>query len=289
MFDMAGRTALVTGASSGIGRAVTLRLVEAGARVALVALPDPALEETADLCREREGSVVAVAADVGDPAAVERAFEVAESLGPVDAVFNAAGTSTVALAAETSDEQWQRQLRVNLTGTFHVLRTAARIMSPRGHGAIVVTGSELAIMGQSGYVAYSATKGGVLAMMRALAAELAPRGVRVNAVCPGTVDTPLLAAEFALAIDPALERLETERGIALGRIAQPDEIASAVVFLLSDAASYMTGAQLVVDGGRTGCYPIFGGADPVPVEHGVDDRAANPAGAANQQAREVSR
>ena len=92
-------------------------------------------------------------------------------------------------------------------------------------------------------------------MTRALAAELAPHGVRVNAICPGTVDTPLLAAEFALADDPELERGLTSKAIALGRIAAPEEIARGIVFLLSDHASYMTGAQLVVDGGRTGCYP----------------------------------
>jgi NAD(P)-dependent dehydrogenase (short-subunit alcohol dehydrogenase family) len=255
-FDMTGRTALVTGASSGIGRAVALELIDAGARVALVALPDPALQETAEHCAAVGGEVVAVGADVSDAHAVDEAFAQAEALGPVDAVFSAAGTSTVVAAAMTSDEVWQRQLQVNLTGTFNVLRVAARVMSARQRGAIVTTGSELALTGQAGYVAYSASKGGVLAMTRALAAELAPNGVRVNVVCPGTVDTPLLAAEFALAPDPALEREATVQGISLRRIGQPYELAPAVVFLLSDAASYMTGTELVVDGGRTGCYPM---------------------------------
>jgi NAD(P)-dependent dehydrogenase (short-subunit alcohol dehydrogenase family) len=254
MSRMAGRTALVTGASSGIGRASALRLAQAGAQVALVALPGPELDEAAAECRSSGRAALALEADVGDAAGVVDAFARAERLGPVDAVFNSAGTSLVASAADTTDEQWARQLRTNLTGSFFVAREAARLMAPRGRGAIVTTASELALMGQAGYVAYAATKGGVLAMTRALAAELAPYGVRVNAVCPGTVDTPLLQAEFEISDDPPAERRQTERSIALGRIARPDEIAAAVLFLLSDESSYVTGSHFVVDGGRTGCY-----------------------------------
>jgi NAD(P)-dependent dehydrogenase (short-subunit alcohol dehydrogenase family) len=111
-------------------------------------------------------------------------------------------------------------------------------------------------MGQAGYVGYTATKGGILAMTRALAAELASCHIRVNAVCPGAIDTPMLAAEFALSKDPAAERRENEQSIVLGRIGKADEIAQAVLFLLSDEASYITGTQLLVDGGRTGCFPV---------------------------------
>jgi NAD(P)-dependent dehydrogenase (short-subunit alcohol dehydrogenase family) len=245
---MDGRVALVTGASSGIGRATATALAREGASVALVALPGDELDAAAAECGGR-----AIAADVGDPGAVADAFAQA---GPVDAVFNNAGISIVAPIAETTDEQWQRQLRTNLTGSFNVAREAARGMLARGRGAIVNTASELALTGQAGYAAYTATKGGVLAMTRALAAELASAGIRVNAVCPGAVDTPLLRAEFATAPDPDAERAENERSIALGRLGAPEDIARVVVFLLSDEAAYVTGSHYVVDGGRTGCFTV---------------------------------
>jgi NAD(P)-dependent dehydrogenase (short-subunit alcohol dehydrogenase family) len=246
---------LVTGASSGIGRAVALQAAGAGRNIALVALPGAMLDDAVASCRSLGVEALGIAADVTDAGAVDAAFAQAEELGPIEAVYNAAGTSVVAGVTETTDEQWAHQLATNLSGTFFVTRAAARVMVPRRHGAIVTTGSELALTGQAGYVGYSATKGGVVAMTRALAAELAPYGVRANVVCPGTVDTPLLQAEFDLAEDPDGEREDTERSIALGRIAHPDEIASVVLFLLSGESSYVTGAQIVVDGGRTSTFP----------------------------------
>jgi NAD(P)-dependent dehydrogenase (short-subunit alcohol dehydrogenase family) len=129
-------------------------------------------------------------------------------------------------------------------------------MVPAGFGAIVLTGSELGLLGQPGYVGYTATKGGVLAMTRAFAAELAPHGIRVNSISPGTTETPMLLAEFAAAPDPAKERVENESTIPLGRIGQPGDIAAAITFLLSDEAAYITGANLVVDGGRTSCFTV---------------------------------
>lgn len=254
---MTGKVALVTGASSGIGRATAARLAEAGADVALVALPGPDLASVVATCDAAGVAAVAIEADVGDAGAVEDAFARAEELGPVDAVFSCAGASIVAAVTETSDEQWQRQVRINLTGTFHVARAAARLMVPRERGTIVTVASELALMGQAGYVAYTATKGGILSMTRALAAELAPYGIRVNAICPGTVDTPLLAAEFETSADPAAERELTERSIAAGRLGDADEIAALALFLLSDESSYVTGAHFVVDGGRTSCFPAM--------------------------------
>lgn len=245
----------VTGASSGIGRAAAIRLAGEGAKMALIALPGAELELAARECAEVSSGSFAIAADVSNPAEVKRAFSKIESEGRLTGLFNNAGISVVALLTETSDEQWQRLVAVNLTGCFLVARAAARLFLKSGGGVIVNTASELALMGQRGYVAYCATKGGILAMTRAMAAELGRSGIRVNAICPGAVDTALLQVEFDAARDPERERREVERGIIMGRVGEPAEIAGAVSFMLSEDASYMNGAHLVVDGGRTGAFP----------------------------------
>ena len=213
--------------------------------------------------------MLTVECDVGSSEQVAAAFRRVEAeLGPISAVHNNAGISAVAPLADTSDELFEQLLRTNLAGNFFVLREAARCMQPRRAGAIVNTASELAIIGQTGYVAYTATKGAILAMTRSAAAELASWGIRVNAVCPGTTRTPMFLREFDGALDPAAELRENEESVALGRIAEPAEIAEAVAFLLSSRASYVTGSQLVVDGGRTSCVAagsIGIATDPAPV------------------------
>ena len=256
MSRFADRVAVVTGASSGIGRATALRLAQEGADVALVALPSADLDAAAQECRATGSAALAVPTDVADSRQVAGAFDRAETLGPVSAVFSNAGISIVGPATTLDDDGWLHQLHVNLSGNFYVVREAARRMVPRDYGAIVTTGSELGLLGQPGYVGYTATKGGVLAMTRAFAAELAGHGIRVNSISPGTTETPMLLAEFAAAPDPARERAENESTIPLGRIGQPGDIAAAVAFLLSDEAAYITGANLVVDGGRTSCFTI---------------------------------
>lgn len=256
MSEMAGRVALVTGAASGIGRASAEALAREGAAVALVSLPSDDLETVRKDCEIHAPHVVTIGADVGDSAQVAAAFESAErDLGPIDAVHNNAGISVVAPLAETTDADFDRLIRTNLAGSFHVLREAARVMQPRRRGAIVNTASELALIGQTGYVAYTATKGAVLAMTRAAAAELASWGIRVNAVCPGTTRTPMFLREFDGAADPEAELADNAASVAMRRIADPAEIAESVLFLLSGRASYITGTHLTVDGGRTTCVP----------------------------------
>ncbi|WP_211879500.1 SDR family NAD(P)-dependent oxidoreductase [Pseudarthrobacter albicanus] len=241
---------LVTGASSGIGLATTRALLAQGARVAAVGLPDRLLD---DARRQLSGAVIFLEADVSESLQVDSAFAQAEAeLGPLSGAFNAAGISCVAPIAETSDELWQRLIQVNLSGTFHFARAAARTLTSNGGGSLVCTASELSLVGQAGYTAYTATKGGVLSMIRSLAAELAPAGVRVNALSPGTTDTPMLAAEFA----NEEERARDEASVPLGRFALPEEIAAAALWLLGPESSYVTGTNLVVDGGRTTTFPL---------------------------------
>jgi len=256
MPDMTDRIALVTGAASGIGLASAEALAREGADVALLSRPDDDLDGARDRVKQHGGRVVTVGADVADPAAVRAAFERVESeLGPVDAVHNNAGISIVSPLTETTDEEFRRLVDTNLAGSFYVLREAARVMQRRRAGAIVNTASELAIIGQTGYVAYTATKGAILAMTRSAAAELSSWSIRVNAVCPGTTKTPMFLAEFDGVDDPAAELADNAASIAMQRIAEPAEIAEAVVFLLSHRAGYITGTHLIADGGRTGCVP----------------------------------
>ncbi|HET7666773.1 MAG TPA: SDR family oxidoreductase [Mycobacterium sp.] len=254
MSEMTDRIALVTGAASGIGLATAATLAWEGADVALLSRPGDDLGYAQELVKKHNRRALAVTADVGDPEAVRVAFDRVEcELGPIDAVHNNAGISIVSPLVDTTDDAFDRLMRTNLAGSFYVLREAARVMQPRRTGAIVNTASELALIGQAGYVAYTATKGAILAMTRSAAAELCSWGIRVNAVCPGTTKTPLLLAEFDGAADREAELADNAASVAMQRFAEPDEIAEAVVFLLSQRAGYVVGTHLVVDGGRTAC------------------------------------
>jgi 3-oxoacyl-[acyl-carrier protein] reductase len=247
---------VVTGAASGIGLATAQALAREGADVAILSRPQDDLAGAAELVKAHGGGVLAIGADVGDSAAVAAAFDRIEAeLGPIDAVHNNAGISAVSPLVDTTDELLHALIRTNLAGSFYVLREAARVMQPRRSGAIVNTASELALVGQAGYVAYTATKGAILAMTRSAAAELASWGIRVNAVCPGTTRTPMFLAEFDGAADPEAELADNAASVAMQRIADPSEIGEAVAFLLSDRASYITGTHLTADGGRTTCVP----------------------------------
>ena len=244
------RTALVTGAGRGIGRAIAQRLSDAGLRVALTSRSEDELEQTAALCA---GETLVVPADITDEEAVNRVFtEVERSWGPVAILVANAGAADSARLEKTTDAQWQRMLDLNLTAPFRCMRRAVPSMRAAGYGRIVVVASTAARVGEPYISAYTASKHGVLGLVRSAAAELASTGVTVNAVCPGYVDTPMtdasiegIVAKTGRTAQEARQILERKQPI--GRLITPEEVAAAVWFCIENAA--MSGQAVNVDGG----------------------------------------
>jgi NAD(P)-dependent dehydrogenase (short-subunit alcohol dehydrogenase family) len=244
---VAGSRILITGASSGVGRAAARAFAGDGARVALVARRAEALEALVD---ELGDAAIAHPADVADSDAVEAVVAmVGDSFGGLDVVVNAAGVGMPTPLGELDPDGWQEVIDVNLSGTFYVAREAGLKMLAGDGGTIVNIGSELSSIGMVFYAPYCASKFGVIGLTKALAAELAP-AVRVNAVCPGPIDTPMMDAELDWYPDPEATRIEATERVPLKRFAAPEEVVEAIRFLAFDAP-YATGATLPLDGGTT--------------------------------------
>ncbi len=244
---LAGRRALITGGSSGIGAATARSFVANGARVALLARTAEPLEELAEELGE---AAVALPADVSDQAQVVSAVEAAvEQLSGLDVVVNSAGVAWPMKLEGIDADHWRQVIDINLSGTFYVSREAGLYMTEHGGGTIVNLASELSVMGMEYYVAYCASKAGVLGLTRGMAAELAP-AVTVNAVCPGPVDTPMLTAEFEVFGEVEDGIAATIERVPLRRLATPEDVAAAILYLVADAP-YATGATLELDGGTT--------------------------------------
>jgi len=241
-----GRVALVTGAASGIGRAIALRLAQEGVRVAITDLDAAAARRVAG---EAKGVAFALTLDVADEASVAAAVEEVErALGPIAVLVNNAGWDKVEPFVDSAVATWDRLLAINLKGPLLCARAVLPGMIARGSGRVVSIGSDAGRVGSSGEAVYSAAKGGVIAFSKTLAREVAKHGITVNVVCPGPTDTPLLAG---IAGDNPKLVQALARAIPLGRLGRPEEVAAAVAFLASEDAAFITGQTLSVSGGLT--------------------------------------
>jgi 3-oxoacyl-[acyl-carrier protein] reductase len=240
MFDLSTRTALVTGASGGIGGAIARQLHGQGARVVLSGRRREALDQLAGELGER---AVPVPCDLADPEAADRLIRTVEAGGGLDILVNNAGLTRDNLALRLKDEDWQTVLDVNLTACFRLIRSALRGMLKRRYGRIVNITSIVAVTGNPGQANYAAAKAGMIGMSKALAAEVAGRGITVNCIAPGFIETPMTAA---LGAEQRARLLEQ---IPLGRLGSGTDVAAAVGYLASPEAAYVTGQTLHVNGG----------------------------------------
>ncbi len=241
--SLAGKVALVTGGSRGIGRSICVALAKEGAKVFInFASNSMAAEETVKLCPE--GSAELLGFDVANADSVEEAFDQIKSkAGKLDILVNNAGVTSDQLMIRLKDEDWKRTLSINLDGAFYCGRAAAKLMMKARYGRIINISSVVGQMGNVGQVAYVSSKAGLIGMTKAMARELASRGVTVNAVAPGYIET-----DMTKELDAAL-REQLSASIPLGRTGQPEEIAATVAFLASDMAGYITGQVIGVNGG----------------------------------------
>jgi len=250
----AGRVVVVTGGASGIGAASAHLFAAEDAHVAVVDRVEPPRPTPSQSPSQR---IRTYRADVSDEGELERALRSIElELGSIDVMYANAGVESTLACSETSIEHWNQVMAVNATGTFLACRYALRSMIARGGGSIVITASTRAFITGPDSCSYSASKGALVALMRGLAMEGAPHNVRVNAVLPGAIRTPMLEREAAGSTRPAEEQLGRWAKIhPLGRLGEASDIAQAVAFLASDAAAFITGAALPVDGGMMAAEP----------------------------------
>jgi NAD(P)-dependent dehydrogenase (short-subunit alcohol dehydrogenase family) len=248
---LAGKVALITGGGTGIGRACALRFAAEGAKVAIVGRRKELLAKVVNEIGKR-GEAIAIECDVSDRASVEKAIAAAlERFGLLNVVVNNAGTMTPGTAEETSDEQWDAMININLKGTFLVSRAALAPMRRAGGGSIVNMSSVYGLVGQTRRAAYAASKGGVTLLTRAMALDHAKENIRINCICPSLVETEIARALFAAAPDPAAARRERLASVPMGREGTPEEIAALAVYLASDESSWVTGTAYSIDGGQT--------------------------------------
>jgi 2,5-dichloro-2,5-cyclohexadiene-1,4-diol dehydrogenase 1 len=250
MAEMSGKSIIVTGGASGVGRAAALLIAERGGRVIVADRSEEGAEATVAAIRDADGEAQFVRTDIANEEDVIAMVQLAmDSYGRIDGAFNNAGIPLAGLPIhELPRELWQRNIDINLTGAYFCMKYEIIEMLKTGGGSIVNTSSAAAIAGQAKATEYCASKSGLLGMTRAVAADYGKEKIRVNAILPGGTKSPMIAEAFRL--NPEFE--DTVAGMhLLNRLAQPEEIAEAAIWLLSDAASFVTGATICVDGGYT--------------------------------------
>lgn len=246
------RVAFITGVASGIGRAAAELFTEHGAVVFGVDYNEPAGQALAAALQAKGRSFQFFVADLSTEAAcVQAVNQCYQTYGRIDILYNNAGISILEPFATTNAETLERILAVNFKSVFYLCQQVLPIMQRQGDGVVINTASELAIVAEPLYAAYSASKGAVLSLTRALALEYAGANIRINTICPGPVETPLLQMEFEQATDPAKAKADGVARMPIGRLGKPEEIAQFALFLASDAPSLLHGASLIVDGGKT--------------------------------------
>lgn len=246
--DFTGHVAIVTGAASGMGAAIAREFARTGAHVHIVDRNEPLANQVA----AEIGAQAPMIGDVSDSAFCDQAIQTAlDRYGRVDTLVNAAGIIVRADALNTSDKEWYDVMNVNVSGLFFMCRAALRPMKAQQSGAIINFGSIWGSVGGAGHLAYCASKGAVHQLTKAMALDHARDGIRINAVCPGEIDTPMLSSQRAK--PPTREELDkmADAVVPMGRLGQPIEVARVVLFLASAYSSYMTGAMVAVDGGYT--------------------------------------
>ena len=247
-----GKVALITGGTSGIGEATALLFTKEGATVAITGRNEKRGHALAGRIQQQDRQALFISADVSRAKDCERVVdETLQRFGQIDILFNNAGVFYPQTALQCSEQQWDEQIDINLKGVFLMSKFVLPSMIARGQGVIVNNASGWGIVGGDRAVAYCASKGGVVLMTKAMAIDHGRQGIRINCICPGDVNTPMLPADAKMRGLSWEQYLEGCNNRPMGRIGTPDEIAKAVLFLASDDSSFMTGAALVVDGGGT--------------------------------------